>query len=92
MALLDPRDNSDLLAKVAEEHGELARAYLQLRNMRSREGKTKDQIRKNIVEECIDVAIVAIELALRYGDEDEALHYLHLKLAKRTRLAEKYSK
>lgn len=79
----DPKSDTMLLAKVSEEHGEIARALLQRHGQRGREGKSEIEIMENIAEECCDTTIACLELALRYEGMATIKKLLLKKLARR---------
>ena len=68
---IDPSDDWEFV-KLMEEVGEAAGAYLRLKGMARRKGKTDDEIRKDMADELADVlgilALVGDKLGIDLGE------------------------
>lgn len=66
------------LHKLTEEVGEVAEAYLSTTSPTNLKGKTEE----DILEESVDCAIMALDIALTYGSRDEVVAMFDEKIAK----------
>jgi NTP pyrophosphatase (non-canonical NTP hydrolase) len=84
---LSNKDNGTLVEralKLCEEAGEVAQASLRISGRKSSRGKNHKELRMDVVEECVDVAIMAMDVLthLKYTNSREIERLINRKLKK----------